>query len=298
MKTAFVLMPFEKPFNEYYSQIYKPALERKGYHVVRADDLFAPRPIINDIYKLILEADVILCEMTGRNANVFYELGVAHAVGKPVLLLSQSTEDIPFDLKHIRVLTYNTTSPTWADALSRKIGDAIREVEKDKEPWPVPLLMPGEPNHIKPHKDLTILKGRVPTVEILGQIVDRARETDLIFGSCNTCSDYPREFYEALPKAVDRDSQILFIARESYDTERFIEMILNLKKAAPNNVRLFVSVVPYIRMFGIENKEVVIALPFEDSYFGIHAMDRRIAQYFKLSFDEVLKSAKEMTGFP
>ncbi|NOT06249.1 MAG: hypothetical protein HOP27_16780 [Anaerolineales bacterium] len=121
MKKAFVLMPFRPPFNSYYSKIYKPALESAGYDVTRADELFGSRPIIVDIHKLIKESDLILCDMSTRNPNVFYELGLAHALGKPVILISNNIDDIPFDLKHIRTIIYKTDEVEWEKELSESI---------------------------------------------------------------------------------------------------------------------------------------------------------------------------------
>jgi hypothetical protein len=74
-RKAFVLMPFCNPFNAYYPAILRPALIAAGYDVARADDLFLPRPIMLDIQRSIEDADLILCEMSGRYPNVFYELG-------------------------------------------------------------------------------------------------------------------------------------------------------------------------------------------------------------------------------
>jgi hypothetical protein len=75
-KKAFVLMPFKEPYNSYYPAIFRPALESAGYSVSRADDVFTPRPVMLDVQKAILDADLILCEMSERNPNVFYELGL------------------------------------------------------------------------------------------------------------------------------------------------------------------------------------------------------------------------------
>jgi hypothetical protein len=64
-----------------------------------------------DIWDAIRAARIIIADCTGRNANIFYEIGLAHALGKPVVLLSQHEEDVPFDLGHIRFIKYNCTPP-------------------------------------------------------------------------------------------------------------------------------------------------------------------------------------------
>lgn len=136
---AFVLMPFSPELNRDYREIFRPALEHAKYTVHRADDLFTPRPIILDIQQSITEANLILCEMTGRNPNVFYELGLAHALGKPAILLSRREEDIPFDLRHIRVIIYEKTSPNWKEKLRSSITAAANAVKNSAESWPQPL---------------------------------------------------------------------------------------------------------------------------------------------------------------
>lgn len=138
-KKAFVLMPFKEPYDSYYSAIFRPALETAGYSVTRADDLFTPHPIMLDVQKAIIEADLIMCEMSGRNPNVFYELGLSHAIGKPAILVSRKEEDIPFDLRHVRVIVYDYKLPGWETKLKESITNAANTVTESSDIWPPPL---------------------------------------------------------------------------------------------------------------------------------------------------------------
>jgi hypothetical protein len=138
-KRAFVIMPFGMPYDAYYSTVFKPGLEASGCEVQRADDLSAPHPIIKDIQASIVGADLILCEMSGHNANVFYELGLAHAIGKPVILVSDNLGSVPFDLRHIRIITYDCKMPDWAAKLRTEIRAAALSLSSD-EVWPPPLI--------------------------------------------------------------------------------------------------------------------------------------------------------------
>ena len=122
-------MPFRDPFDSYYPAIYKPALEPLGYHVTRSDDIFKPGVIMRDITRSIHQADLVLCEMSGRNPNVFYELGLAHANGKPVILVSRKENDIPFDLRHLRIIIYDSTRAGWEDTLRASIKQAAEAGE-------------------------------------------------------------------------------------------------------------------------------------------------------------------------
>ena len=139
-RIAFVLMPYRDPYNSYYQSIFKPALEDAGYSVSKADDLFEASPIIVGIQESILDADLVLCEMTGRSPNVFYELGLAHAVGRPAILISNVEEDIPFDLRHIRVILYNPAIVGWEAKLREDIRLAARDTESRETMWPPPLF--------------------------------------------------------------------------------------------------------------------------------------------------------------
>ena len=83
-------------------------MESVGYEVYRADDIESQQNILKDIIERISGSDLIIADLTGGNPNVFYELGLAHAMRKPVILATQSIEEVPFDLKSYRLLEYST----------------------------------------------------------------------------------------------------------------------------------------------------------------------------------------------
>jgi hypothetical protein len=102
---VFVLIPFNPMFDDTYQAI-KYVVEESGFRCSRGDSTFTSGEILPEIIRYIVKARLIIAEITGRNPNVFYELGIAHALGKQVLILSQVDKDIPFDVANIRVLTY------------------------------------------------------------------------------------------------------------------------------------------------------------------------------------------------
>jgi len=124
---CFVLMPFAEPFNRLYQEHIKPTLEALNLRVIRADDLSAPAPIIEDIWEYINKACFIVADVTGRNPNVFYELGIAHTVGKDAIMLTQNKDDIPFDVGHIRYFEYADNSEGWKN-LQRKLKNAAKAI--------------------------------------------------------------------------------------------------------------------------------------------------------------------------
>jgi len=82
------MQPFAQPYGGYYETIFKPAIEQAGISPVRADnEIFGAGKIMDQVWRGIRNAKVLLAELTTRNANVYYELGLAHALGKPVVLM-------------------------------------------------------------------------------------------------------------------------------------------------------------------------------------------------------------------
>src|SRR5689334_403363 len=110
-RRCFVVMPFgDQDLQDVYEYFVKPTLvEKCNLECERGDDVFGSNGIMDDILKSIRSADVILADLTNKNANVFYEVGICHTLNKPVLLLAQSIDDVPFDLRHRRVLLYEYT---------------------------------------------------------------------------------------------------------------------------------------------------------------------------------------------
>ena len=143
--TCFVIMPFIPPIGEYYSQIYEPAIEKAGLKSIRADDdIFATGKIINQIWNGINAARILVAELTDRNPNVFYELGLAHALNKPVVLVSSNQEDVPFDLHHIRVIYYDVKDPFWGEKLIEKVAENILSAIKNPEEALFPGILKNE----------------------------------------------------------------------------------------------------------------------------------------------------------
>lgn len=124
--TCFVMQPFASPHGDYYEKIFKPAIEKTGLQAVRADaDIFGTGKIIDQVFRGIKAAKILVAELSTRNPNVFYELGLAHAMNKPVVLVSSNEPDVPFDLQHIRVIYYDVSDPFWGTKLIEKVAENI-----------------------------------------------------------------------------------------------------------------------------------------------------------------------------
>lgn len=154
--TCFVISPFGGWFDKYYTDVIALAIEEAGLKAHRADDLYRPSSIIHDIWQFVRKAKILVADLTGKNPNVLYELGLAHAIGKPVIMITQSLDDIPFDLRNLRIIPYDLRDPSWGQELKRQVQSAIAEVLdapalavppvflKERKETPVPAVTPLE----------------------------------------------------------------------------------------------------------------------------------------------------------
>jgi len=124
---VFVLMPIAPDFDDIYELGIKAACQNAGAYAERVDEQIFKESILDRIYNQIDKADVIVADMTGRNPNVFYEVGYAHALGKPVILLTQNIQDIPFDLKHYSHIVYGGRIKDLLKELQKRVTWAIEQ---------------------------------------------------------------------------------------------------------------------------------------------------------------------------
>ncbi len=105
----FVLMPFDQELKPIFEDHIAVVAKKLKMTIARADDFFSASPIMDEIWSAIVRSEVIIADCTGRNPNVFYEIGIAHTLGKSVVLITQNPEDVPFDLRQRRFITYEYT---------------------------------------------------------------------------------------------------------------------------------------------------------------------------------------------
>lgn len=137
---CFVLMPFDKKYDAIYKQVIKTAVQRAHLNCQRADDIFSSVSVVQDVWGGINKARIIIADMTDRNPNVFYEIGLSHTLRQLVILLSQKKNDVPFlpiqkkddvpsDVRHIRCIFYTNTE-SGRKMLSSKLVKTIRNLLK------------------------------------------------------------------------------------------------------------------------------------------------------------------------
>ena len=125
---CFIVMPFSLEWSNDVHKALATSCKAVSVTPVRGDDVFTPTDILVDIWQSINGADFVIADITGRNANVLYELGVAHTLAKPVLIISRNAADIPIDLATRRVILYGQAEDAWQEDLGVKVTRAIKEI--------------------------------------------------------------------------------------------------------------------------------------------------------------------------
>ena len=110
--TVFMIMPFsDEVAMSAYQHSTKPTVESFGFRIQRADEIFSANPVFDDIITAVEQSSIVIVDISGRNANCFYELGVAHTLkrNRTVMITHDEYNDVPFDIAHFRILKYENT---------------------------------------------------------------------------------------------------------------------------------------------------------------------------------------------
>lgn len=119
-------------WTEIFNNVHKPAVtgSRLGYRCVRSD--IRTGAFIKDILMQLNQADVVLADLTDMNPNVFYELGVRHTLKNRTILVSQTMDDVPSDLRQYGVITYETT-PNGVVEYKKNLNNLLRDIRDDPD---------------------------------------------------------------------------------------------------------------------------------------------------------------------
>lgn len=144
--TYFLLAPIGAPRSEVRQRsevarefVIQPAAESAGYRLPRADDLAAPGNITTQIIRLVVDAPLVIADLSGANPNVMYELAVRHAIGKPVIHVTMDARHIPFDMASYRVIVIDVQDGASVRRSQMQILEAIRVAEKDVDRVDTPI---------------------------------------------------------------------------------------------------------------------------------------------------------------
>ena len=138
IKECFVMMPFGDPtgyqkdhFKRVFDYLIKPACEKAGFKAKRVDENAKTGIIMLEILDMIVESDIAVCDMSSRNPNVFYELGLRQAFDKKCVLIKDERTDYPFDVNMLRTVDYD--SSLRIDLIQEKVEDLALAIKETAE---------------------------------------------------------------------------------------------------------------------------------------------------------------------
>src|SRR5258706_8380164 len=118
-QACFVIMPFGQSWSPRIYRIIRESVENAGYVCRRGDEYYG-RIVLVDVWERINEASFVIADLTSENPNVYYELGMAHTLGKEIIPIIQNGSQVPFDQQPFRVLMYED-SVDGCDLLRRRL---------------------------------------------------------------------------------------------------------------------------------------------------------------------------------
>jgi CheY-like chemotaxis protein len=137
-KRCFVICPIgskdsdiRKRSDQILKYVINPAAESCGYEVIRGDQIDSPGMITSQVIQHLLEDELTIADLTGRNPNVFYELALRHAIGKPIIHIKEISESIPFDVLGIRIIDIDSRYIDDIEKAKETIKDYIKTIESN-----------------------------------------------------------------------------------------------------------------------------------------------------------------------
>lgn len=273
-RMCFVLMPFSEQFKNQWELAFVPAIEDSGLVAFRGDaPILGTNMIMKDVTRCIYESDLIIAELTGRNPNVMYELGLAHAAKKKVIMLSQNDSDIPFDLRHIRYLIYSGLDLVkLRNDLKTRVMNTISQTPEDFFPE-LKLLTRAEIvelNYLRENArylDVTVVPQGSDIFfngKLIGQgkvrirVNSRAEKNTLSFSAVQMFEKY----IDITKDDLDRghiNIQLDPIQNEADDLNKRVPYFLRFRSRDPDNPVLMKAICSYLWRTGALNEAAIEA---------------------------------------
>jgi hypothetical protein len=131
-QSMFLIMPYGEAWSDDVHDTVCQAATDSCWTVSRGDRRFSHQDLLLNIWAEVCRSEIVLADITSHTPNVLYEIGLAHAIGKPVVLLLQEGERIPFDLSVQRTIFYNPSAPGWKAALAQSICRLLEALDAER----------------------------------------------------------------------------------------------------------------------------------------------------------------------
>ncbi len=250
-KNCFVIMPFRKEFDEIFECI-REMVEANGMCCRRADDTSKPGIVIEDIIEGINSAKVIIADVTEKNPNVYFEIGLSHAIPRNVILITQNIATLSESLGILRCIPYRNTVGGAKD-LANALIDAIREIQRENKT----IFEPG--GTVRPSSSCAILmpdvtQGESNIYDIIKPIIrTRFKNVNFVMSQTNGQENKLRKWWQQIESALlvitdlsGMDVDVFYLSGFAYGLRKKQIFIISKDDNVPFDLRAY-KVVPYSR---------------------------------------------------
>jgi len=230
-KTCFIIMPISDTegyakghFKRVYEHIIKPACKNAGFIPIRADDEVKTNFIVIDIIKKILESEMVICDLSSKNPNVFYELGIRQSFNKKTVLIKDKKTGRVFDIQGLRAIDYDESL-------------RIDSVQKNIKEISTTLIETYKSNENEINSLIQLLSIKPAKIS---DSFELSSESSLILKAINNIQDQINEinnssqygFYENITKKFDKyviDEKEFFIGFHIYENKKEIGELVGIQ---------------------------------------------------------------------
>ena len=240
-RVCFVIAPIGEPesdtrrrSDQVMKHIIRPVVVPMGYRAIRADEMDKPGIITSQVITQVVEADLVIADLTERNPNVFYELALRHAISKPFVQIIKKGEALPFDVAGTRTVSVDLHDLDSVEDAKKQIGNQIQSLEADSSDLETPISVSLDLQQLRQSED--------PEQRSFADVLSALSE---VRGGLSTLGDINAKFDETISTiqahpllAKHRDTYVEsrythYIARESESVFGFIILLSTLCERTP-----------------------------------------------------------------
>jgi len=278
---CFVISPIgspESPTRERADHVFEfvieDALEDFDYTPKRADHIAEPGIITNDVIEYVVESPLVIADLTGRNANVFYELAIRHAYEKPTIQIVDEDEDIPFDLASTRTINFDHTDVESVSNAKTKIAEQAKNINNDTDSFENPITVAEDIRDLKQSSDpeersmaelmenISNLRSDVNAIEDVLSRPEKVLPPEYITELFSEINTYQTEIGDRLKRIEELNDEIISVTDDEDDAPYSLETAGELAYEQREHIEKL-----FKRMTKDSNFEYHSTSLFEDSFF-------------------------------
>ena len=297
METAFLIAPIgavdsesRKRTDRLQEYVLEPSLRALNVTLTRADRINEPGLITRQTMEKIVHSDLVIADITEQNANVFYEMGIRHALRKPILHLRFEESAIPFDISDFRTISYNFT-PSGLDQcipLIREFCENSKGLEV-KNPFSAStdsyLVIRGDDSFSK-FRSLDIVEGLKGQLEQWRHLVSIAEPGVVFWTQAVGSTSFPEEGEQLMAEAVAKGATFKFILMRNPPFSGTLANRLSAMNEKYGGVEYVMADEADLRILGMSEVYALVSPRIDGKYGGVIIKDQQLIGHFKSWFDQ------------